>query len=88
MQIISALVGNQLIYLPSTALAGLNGDVDPATVMLDELGEELQDFGEERQGLGGEPYLYLAPSCEADVNAALRSAGHSVTRDDSAILWK
>lgn len=87
MYIIYSVVDGALVYLPSGAVSELDGCVHPATVMLDYLGNDLEDFGTEEQGLGAEPRLVIPVEYEDRANEALQALGHTVTRDDSAIRW-
>ena len=57
-----------------------------ATVALDHLtGEDFDDIGEERENLGGVPFLYIDPATEADLVITLQSRRYRVERDDELI---
>jgi hypothetical protein len=58
-----------------------------ATVALDYLAEDetLDDIGEERENLGGVPFLYIDPADEQELIATLRNRGYELRRDDELI---
>ena len=65
----------------------LNGDWPPsaATIALDELPDDLDDIGEERDRFPGSPILFIDPATEVDLFQILRNRGYEVRRDDELI---
>ena len=61
------------------------GDWPPlsATIALDDLPDDLEDVGEQRDSMGSVPRLFIDPVTEGEVLRYVRSLGYTAHRDDS-----
>jgi hypothetical protein len=61
------------------------GDWPPlsATIALDDLPDDLEDVGEQRDSMGWVPRLFIDPVTEREVLRYVRSLGYTTHRDDS-----
>jgi len=66
----------------------LNGDWPPAaaTIALGNMLDDLDDIGEERENLGGVPFLYIDPADEQQLTITLRDRGYQVARRDDELI--
>jgi hypothetical protein len=53
-----------------------------ATIALDDLPDDLEDLGEQRDSMGSVPRLFIDPATEAEVLKYVRSIGYTARRDD------
>lgn len=72
-------------YDAAATAAHQDGDwpASAATIALDELPEDLEDLGEQRDNMAQLPRLYIDPQTEAEVLQYVRSLGYRARRDDS-----